>query len=131
MQNKKASSVTGEPYGKIPPGGAREGGDEHPSRTDTTEIDLSNGQTTMSKQCTCGKICKNIHCKNIHARWIQDPRVRMKCPLGAEATQRTGFQPGEMQEGPGPESPHNAKCWKLIPGASNLTGGGSNGQQLA
>ncbi|KAJ8366727.1 hypothetical protein AAFF_G00345040 [Aldrovandia affinis] len=109
------------------PRGAREGEDEHPSRTDTTLTDPGNGQTTMSKQCTCGKVCKNIHGLKIH-------RARMKCPLGAEATQRTGVTPGETQEVPGPESPHSAqnlKCCKLTPRASSLTGGGSNGLQLA
>ena len=48
----------------------------------------------MSKQCTCSK---NIHALKIH-------RARIKRPLGAEATQRTGFQPGETQEEPGPSS---------------------------
>ena len=89
---------------KYPQGCPRGREDEHPSRMDTTATDLCNGQINMRKYCTCGKICKNIHGLKIH-------QARMKCPLGAEAAQRTGFQPGETQEGPGSESPHSA--WKL------------------
>ncbi|KAK0151167.1 hypothetical protein N1851_007647 [Merluccius polli] len=61
----------------------------------------------MTKQCTCGKVCKNIHGLKIH-------RARMKCPLGAEATQRTGVTPGETQEVPGPESPHSAQNLQVL-----------------
>ncbi|KAJ8367333.1 hypothetical protein AAFF_G00320820 [Aldrovandia affinis] len=38
----------------------------------------------------------------------------MKCPLGAEATQRTGVTPGETQEVPGPESPHSAQNLQVL-----------------
>ena len=38
----------------------------------------------------------------------------MKCPLGADATQRTGVTPGETQEGPGPESPHSAQNLQVL-----------------
>ncbi|XP_028310814.1 uncharacterized protein LOC114468234 [Gouania willdenowi] len=38
----------------------------------------------------------------------------MKCSLGAEATQRTGSQPGETQEGPGLESPHSARNLQVL-----------------
>ena len=38
----------------------------------------------------------------------------MKCPLGAEATQRTGVTPGETQEVPGLESPHSAQNLQVL-----------------
>ena len=37
----------------------------------------------------------------------------MMCGV-AEATQRTCFQPGETQEGPGPESPHSARNLQVL-----------------
>ncbi|XP_053332775.1 uncharacterized protein LOC128506382 [Clarias gariepinus] len=74
---------------------------------DTLVTDTGNGQTTMSKQCTCGKVCKNIHGLKIH-------QTKMKCLLGAGATQRTGAQPGETQEEPGPESPHSARNLQVL-----------------
>lgn len=61
----------------------------------------------MSKQCTCGKVCNNIHGLRIH-------QARMKCPLGAEATQHTGVQPGETQEVPGPESANSARNLQVL-----------------
>ncbi|KAL7858311.1 hypothetical protein AOLI_G00184130 [Acnodon oligacanthus] len=56
----------------------------------------------MSKQCTCGKVCKNIHSLKVH-------QAKIRCSLGEGATQCTGVQPGETQEKPGPESPHRAR----------------------
>ncbi len=96
-----------ELYGKIPPGVPKRGEDEHPSRTDTMLTDPGNGHTTMSTQCTCGKVCKNIRGLKIH-------QSRMKCLLGAEATQRTGVTLGETQEVPGLESPHSAQNLQVL-----------------
>ncbi|XP_062283087.1 uncharacterized protein LOC133987658 [Scomber scombrus] len=61
----------------------------------------------MTKQCTCGKVCKNIHGLKIH-------RARMKCPVGADASQRTGVTPGETQEELGLESPHSAQNLQVL-----------------
>lgn len=67
------------------------------------ETHLGNGQTTTSKQCTCGKVCKNIHGLKIH-------KAMMKCLFVVGTAQCTGACI-EMQEEPGPESPHSA--WSL------------------
>ncbi len=93
-----------EPKEKIPPGVPERGEDEHPNRTDSMVLDQGNGQTNTSKQCTCGKICKNERGLKIH-------QGKMKCLVGTGPTQRTGVQPGETQEEPGPETTHRtSKC---------------------
>lgn len=87
---------------RYPQGCPRGGEEEHPSRTDTTVNDPGNGQMTTSMRCMCGKICKNKRGLKIH-------QAKTKCSEGIGATQRTGVQPGETKEGPGPESPHSAR----------------------
>ncbi len=92
---------------KYPQGCPRGGEDEHPNRMDSTILDQGNGQTNTSKQCTCGKICKNERGLKIH-------QGKMKCLVGTGPTQRTGSQPGETQEEPGPESPHSARNLQVL-----------------
>lgn len=87
---------------KHPQGCLRGGEDEHLSWTDTMVSDTNNGKLTMNNQCICGKVCKNNRGVKIH-------QARMKCLGGGEAAQCTGVQPGEVQEGPGPESPHSVQ----------------------
>lgn len=61
-----------------------------------------NRQPTTSKKCICGKICKNSRGLKIH-------QSRMKSLEGKVVTQHSGSSPSEMQEEPGPESPHSTR----------------------
>ncbi len=70
-------------------------------------LDQGNGQMNTSKQCTCGKICKNERGLKIH-------QGKIKCLVGTGPTQRTGVQPGEMQEEPGPVSPCSARNLQVL-----------------
>ncbi len=92
---------------KYPQGCPRRGEDEHPNRMDSMVLDQGNGQMNTSKQCTCGKICKNERGLKIH-------QGKIKCLVGIGPTQRTGVQPGEMQEEPGLVSPRSARNLQVL-----------------
>lgn len=59
-------------------------------------------QTTIIKQCACGKFCYKL-CSKI-------PLTRMKCLVEARA-KCIGVQPAKMQESPGLEAPHGAQTY--------------------
>lgn len=56
--------------------------------------------TTLSIQCTCGKICKNERAER---------PTRVKCLTAVMLTQCTEVTSGKTQEKPGSEATHSAK----------------------
>ncbi|KAK0134731.1 Retrovirus-related Pol polyprotein from type-2 retrotransposable element R2DM [Merluccius polli] len=67
----------------------------------------SNGQTLTSRECLCGKICKNEKGLKIH-------QSRMKCKEQLHASQCTGLVPGETEKAPSPEAPHRAQSLQVV-----------------
>ncbi len=61
----------------------------------------------MSRECVCGKICKNEKGLKIH-------QSRMKCKERLQASQSTGLVPGETEEEPSPEAPHRAQSLQVV-----------------
>ncbi len=88
--------------------GAREGGDEHPNRTDSRTTTQDKGITTTTIRCICGRICKNEHGLKIH-------QGRMRCLTAETTTQRTEATSVKTQEEPGPEATHSAQSLLVSP----------------